>query len=156
MEIAPGDLPERGDEVEQESVRAIFEEAAMPDIVQLHDPGHVPAHLLELPGQVGERVELLRGELGDEPQGEGLKDGEDPADVPQLLAGERSEPESSSGLEVQDSLARQAQEGLPDGCPADAKLLRQCRVSDPGSWRYVPTVDASDDLVVDLLAERHS
>ena len=153
VQVAARNLSEGRDEVEKEPVRAVVEQAAMPGVVQLYDPGHIAPDLFELLREVGEGIDLGGWELWAQPQGQRLQDGQDASDVPQLLLGEGPEPKAPSSLDIQHAFSRQAQQRLSNRGPADAKLLRQCRVFHSRPGGHLAPVDAGEDLVVDLLPE---
>lgn len=156
VEVAAGNPPESGDEVPQAAVGAVLQQPPVPGIVQLHDPGHIPPGLLQLPCHSPELGNPILGKVRNQAEGERLQHRQDTADVPEILAGKGPKPEPTAGIGVQDPLTGETDERLPHRRSADAKLYGQCRVLDPAPWSHVPSFDAGEDFPVDLLAERGS
>ena len=78
---------------------------------------------------------------------------QDGADLPDLAPIERAEPKAATHVGLEDAIAGEAEQGLADGSPADAELGGQCRVADSEAGAQLASVDAIEEVAVDLVAE---
>lgn len=142
VKVSAGHLAQGADQLQEAAVGAVGEQAPMPGLVQLDDPGDIAPGALEFAGQVSQGGEALGGEVRGKPEREGLEHRQDPAHVAQLVAGEAAEAKAAAGVGVEYAFSGELEEGLADGGSADAKLSGQCRVLDSSPRREVAAVDA--------------
>ena len=138
MEIAPKAAAEGADQTEQPPVRAVLEQDAVPLVVELDAAGDVAAGLLQPPDDVGQPLEPLGARIGRLVERQRLQRGQDGADLPQLGRIERGQAKAPPCLGRQQAFAGEAEEGLADRGPADAKLGGDGGIAELGAGRQVP------------------
>ena len=125
----------------------------MPLVVQLDAGIDVTPGLLQAPRHRAQVGEALGGKVGNEVEGERLEHGQNGAHLPQLLGGQRPDPEPAADFGFQGALPGQADQGLPDG----VRLTPSCLAMSVSRIRLPGVMDAAlnalQEIEIDLISE---
>src|SRR2546430_720067 len=131
-------------------------EGAVNSLVELHEVALVgDIATREQLDQLRKRLAIGAAQLlGRQPRGVGFDDDPHLGDARQVGDVDVSDERPSMRYGLDEILAGQALQRLPDRRPPDLQLLAQPRLVDDGPWRHLQAHDALEDAGVSLLALR--
>jgi hypothetical protein len=153
VEIAPEGPAQRAGQIEQPAVGAVLQQDPVEVVVELDAAGDVAASLLQPVNDAGQAIEPLTTGLGGLVERQRLQGSEDRSDLAQLGRIEWSKTEPPAGLRRQEALPGETQHGFADRRPADAQFDRDGNVTELDARDQESTLNALQDLKIDLLAE---
>jgi hypothetical protein len=128
----------------------------MPLLVQVDAAFRVSPHSSELPIDLAQLCQPLRGDVAGQLQRQQLQAGENYAGLLHFCGVERPNTEASTHVGRQDSLADQTEQGFTHWRPADPQFSRKDRILDPGAWGNAAPIHPLQNLAMDLVSKRRA